>query len=121
MAGISAPSRDVGTELASENRAMLGRRGRQYSGSIGATEDNAARRFAAARTGRTLREGALRDGLDQAVGDRPGCDRDVAAGPERLPGEGAVRRPRRVRWLDEPARAEVPEAEVGRHPHPDLG
>src|ERR671935_3232877 len=65
----SAPSRDVGLEMASENRAMLGRRERQYWRSIGATEDNAARRFAAGRTVHALREGALVRILPHRGGD----------------------------------------------------
>src|ERR687888_2777864 len=76
--------------MASENRAMLGRRERQYWRSIGATEDNAAvarlclatfgsdllpsrsrTRFAAARTDRTLRGGALKP-RPPGVGPPPG-------------------------------------------------
>src|SRR5919198_720734 len=97
----SAPSRDVGLEIASENRAMLGRRERQYWRGIGATEDTAAvarlclptfgsdllpsrsrTRFAAGRTVHALREGAL-----------------VRILPHRS-GDGALREARRLGQVD---------------------
>src|SRR3990172_2239953 len=55
----SAPSGDVAELLAREKQARLERRERPYQAGMGATEDDAWRRFAAARSRRTLPEGAL--------------------------------------------------------------
>jgi hypothetical protein len=85
-----APPRDVDLEMASENQAMQGRRERQYRCRIGATEDTAARRFAAARTGQILRGGALevlpskeRVAQVHEQEDRDDEAEDVASGHQR--------------------------------------